>query len=139
MWALPRSLPFAWLCGVRPIRISAELSSNAQAKLRVPYGSRPPQGPDRLGGREKDPGRAFVPGAVSPATSSASVVYWAPGSLPKPNPPSSRCRIAARLTAPGPEKRLDANTPAPDAGQITAGLPPPASSPGPGPWPETYR
>ena len=37
-------------------------------------------------GKEKDPDGTFGPGAVPPATSSASVVYWAPGSFPKPNP-----------------------------------------------------
>jgi len=56
---------------------------------------------------ERDPNWPFGPEAVSPAANSASVVYWAPRSLPKPNPPFSRFRGAVHLAAPGP-KRLAA-------------------------------
>src|SRR5450755_4753521 len=56
---------------------------------------------------ERDPNWPFGPEAVSPAASPASVVYWAPRSLPKPNPPFSRFRGAVHLAAPGP-KRLAA-------------------------------
>ena len=77
-----------------------------------------------LRGEGKDPGGTFGPGAVPPATGSASVVYWAPGSLPKPNPrpagPIQPALIAA-LSPHRAEKRLDASVPHPDAGQITVG------------------
>ena len=48
----------------------------------------------------RDPGCSFGPKTIPPATRSAFVVYWAPGPPPKPNPPSSRFRVAA------PQSRL---------------------------------
>ena len=48
----------------------------------------------------RDPGCSFGPKTIPLATRSAFVVYWAPGPPPKPNPPSSRFRVAA------PQSRL---------------------------------
>src|ERR1700729_292178 len=129
MRALPRPLPFAWLCGVRPIRISAELSSNVQAKLRVPYGSRPSRGPDRRGGGKRI--------RVAPSDRGPSRRQRArpPLSTGRPDPfPSPTPRLAGAVWQPchriGQEKRLAASAPPPDAGQIIAGLNAPASPPG---------
>ena len=53
-----------------------------------------------LRAKERDPGCSFGPKTIPPATRSAFVVYWAPGPPPKPNPPSSRFRVAS------PQSRL---------------------------------
>ena len=85
---------------------------------------------------ERDPNWPFGPEAVSPAASSASVVYWAPRSLPKPNPPFSRFRVAVHLAAPGP-KRLAALASA--LTRSRGGQPSPASQPRAELWGEIYR
>ncbi len=82
-----------------------------------------------MAAKEKGPGSAFGPESVPLATGLVSVVYWVPGPLSRPNPPSSQTSRSPLRCHAWPRGRLDANALHHDVTPNLTSLPGPASEP----------